>query len=432
MDAALVPNAVQRCSPKTFALWMLVWLALVAWGLVSAFLCFYKGLNQTNLNHYFAFGLWIVFDLALIALGAGAFFTGFLTHTIGHVFIYPFVKNLKAIVNPAVVIGFICYSAASALLVVDTGQPLRAWFIYWHANVHSMLTEVAFCITVYLGVLTIEYLPIILSNRKLNQVPELYIFGNNLHHMVALFAAAGAFLSFFHQGSLGGMFGVLFGRPFAFREGFFIWPWTFFLFIHSSIAAGPSFTLLCVWIAQKATGKKLVKDSVFIVLAKISGWLLATYIILKILDTIGWAYGVVPKAGLSFMDLYHGSYGVWLMVAEIGVFGIIPAIILITPTLRERHGLLITGAAMNVTGIVLNRFVFSIQTLAIPVMPFDTFMSYIPTWQEWGIAFGSIGYGILIFSLSYRYLPLFPQEAELNPVTVLGKVVTDFGVVKRG
>ena len=65
-------------------------------------------------------------------------------------------------------------------------------------------------------------------------------------------------------------------------------------------------------------------------------------------------------------------------------------------------------------------------------MPFDTFMSYVPTWQEWGIGFGTIGYGILIFSLSYRYLPVFPQEAELNPVTVLGKVAEDFGVVKRG
>jgi molybdopterin-containing oxidoreductase family membrane subunit len=295
-----------------------------------------------------------------------------------------------------------------------------------------MLTEVSFCITIYLGVLTIEYLPLIFSNRKLNEIREFNIFGSNLHHAVALFAAAGTFLSFFHQGSLGGMFGVLFARPFAFREGFLIWPWTFFLFILSSIAAGPSFTLLCVWIVQKVTGKELVKRSVFIMLAKISGWLLATYIILKIVDTISWVYGVVPRAGLSFMDFYEGSYGVWLIIAEIGILGIIPAIILITPQLRERNGLLITGALMNITGIVLNRFVFTIQTLAVPVMPFDKLMSYFPTWQEWGITMGAVGYGILLFSLSYRYLPLFPQEAELNPVTVLGKAVTDSGVVKRG
>lgn len=423
MDLALIPNGVQRCSLKRFVPWMLFWSVVLAWGLVSAFLCFYKGLNQTNMNHYFAFGLWIVFDLSLIALGAGAFFTGFLTHVIGK-------EELEAIINAAVVIGFICYSAAIATLAVDVGQPLRGWFIFWHANVHSMLTEVSFCITAYLGVLIIEYLPLIFSNRRVNEIREFNIFGENLHRTMAVFAAAGTFLSFFHQGSLGGMFGVLFGRPFAFREGFLIWPWTFFLFILSSIAAGPCFTLLCIWVAQKVTGKELVKRSVFTLLAKISGWLLTAYIILKILDTISWAYGVVPKAGLSFRDFYEGPYGTWLMIAEIGIFGIIPAIILITPRLRERNGLLIIGALMNITGIVLNRFVFTVQNLAIPVMPFDRFMSYLPTWQEWGIALGAIGYGILVFSLSYRYLPLFPQEVALNPVKVLGKVVADPGLVR--
>ena len=401
-----------------------MWLVLLAWGLLSAFLVLFKGLNQTNMNHYFAFGLWIVFDLSVIALGAGAFFTGFLTYIIGK-------EELKAIINPAVVIGFICYSAAIAMLGIDIGQPLRGWFIFWHANVHSMLTEVSFCITVYLGVLTIEYLPLIFSNRKLNEIREFNIFGDSLHHIMPLFAAAGTFLSFFHQGSLGGMFGVLFARPFAFREGFLIWPWTFFLFILSSIAAGPSFTLLCVWITQKVTGRELVKRGVFTMLAKISGWLLTSYIILKILDTISWAYGVVPRAGLSFMDFYEGPYGIWLMIAEIGIFGIIPAIILITPRLREKNALLIIGALMNITGIVLNRFIFTIQTLTIPVMPFDRFMSYSPSWQEWGIALSTIGYGVILFSLSYRYLPLFPQEVELNPVRVLGKVVKDSGLVKR-
>ncbi len=425
MDEALIPDGVQRRSLKAYSPWMILWLAILAWGLVSAFLCFFKGLNQTNMNHYFAFALWIVFDLSVIALGAGAFFTGFLTHIAGK-------DELNAVISPAVVIGFICYSSAIAMLAVDIGQPLRAWFIFWHSNVHSMLTEVSFCITAYLGVLTIEYLPIIFSNRGLNEVKEFRLFGNSLHHIMPLFAAAGTFLSFFHQGSLGGLYGVLFARPFVFREGFFIWPWTFFLFILSAIAAGPSFTMICIWIAQKATRKELVKKEVFNLLGKISGWLLAIYIVLKIIDTIVWANGVVPRAGFSFMEFYRWPYGLWLLIAEIGVFGVIPAIILISPGLRRRSALLITGALMNVIGIVLNRFVFTVQNLAIPVMPFEKFMTYFPSWQEWGIAVGAIGYGLLIFTLSYRYLPLFPHEPELNPVSVLGKEVRGFGVVKRG
>ncbi len=73
---------------------------------------------------------------------------------------------------------------------------------------------------------------------------------------------------------------------------------------------------------------------------------------------------------------------------------------------------------MNCTGIVLNRFLFIIVTLAVPVMPFDRFWGYLPTWQEWGIGLAVIGYGFLVFSLAYRYLPMFPKETELNPLPV--------------
>ncbi len=411
MDSALIPKGVKRCSPGSFFIWTLPWLGLLAWGGLSAFLCLFFGLNQTHMSDIFAFALWIVFDLAVIALGAGAFFTGFLTYIIGK-------RELKDIINAAVIIGFICYSGAVAMLGIDIGQPLRGWFIFWHANIHSMLTEVSFCITCYLGVLAIEYVPLILENRKLDEIRELGLFGHNLHHIMAVFAATGTFLSFFHQGSLGGMYGVLYARPFADRWGFYIWPTTFFLFILSAIAAGPCFTILCTKLAEKITRKRLVPREATLSLAKISGWLLALYMVFKIADTLTWMYGVVPRAGLTFTDFFReGPYGVWLMAAEIILFGIVPAIILINPRARENEGWLITACLTNCAGIVLNRFLFIVVTLAIPVMPFDRFWSYLPTWQEWGIGMAVIGYGFLLFSVSYRYLPVFPKEPELNPAT---------------
>jgi molybdopterin-containing oxidoreductase family membrane subunit len=410
MDSALIPEGVKRCSITTFFFWTLPWLALLAYGAVSVFFCLFFGLNQTNMSNIFAFALWIVFDLAVIALGAGAFFTGFLTYLIGK-------KELKDIINAAVIIGFICYSGAIAMLGIDIGQPIRGWFIFWHANIHSMLTEVSFCITAYLGVLAIEYLPLILQNRKLDEIREFHFFGHNLHHIMAVFAATGTFLSFFHQGSLGGMFGVMYARPFAARWEFYIWPTTFFLFVLSSIAAGPCFTILCTKLAEFITRKKLVPDNAVQLLAKIAGGLLAFYMVLKIADTLAWMYGIVPRAGLTFMDFYRqGPYGAWLMATEIVVCGIIPAIMLITPKIRESGGLLILASLLNCAGIVLNRFVFIVVTLAIPVMPFDRFWSYLPTWQEWGIALAVLGYGFLLFSASYRYLPVFPKERELNPL----------------
>jgi molybdopterin-containing oxidoreductase family membrane subunit len=406
-DSAIIPEGVSRCSLFKFSGWIFFLLLVLGWGLAGAGLVLWKGLNQTNMNDHFGFALWITFDLAIIALGAGAFFTGFLTYIWGK-------KELKAIINFAVIIGFICYSGALLILTIDVGQPLRAWFGFWHPNVHSMLTEVMFCITLYFGVLTIEYAPLVLENRKINANPGAHYFAHNLHHLMFIFAGTGTFLSFFHQGSLGGMYGVMFARPFAYRTGFFIWPWTFFLFIASAIASGPAFTVLITYILEKVSGKKLVKQEVLALLGKIAGGLLVVYLILKFIDTLYWGASLLPARGLRFMDQYRSPYGFWLVVAELGVFGILPAFLLLSKKVRLSPGWLAFACLLNCTGIIFNRFVFTVVTLAIPVMPFDRFATYWPTWQEWAPTFAILAYGALIISLSYRYLPVFPQEKELN------------------
>ncbi len=409
MDSALIPEGVKRCSFKAFCLWLLVIFGVIGWGVLGGFLVLWKGLNVTGLNDYFGFGLYITADLAIIALGAGAFFTGFLTYIIGK-------KELKDIINLAVVVGFICYTGAQLVLLLEIGQPIRGWFSFWHPNVHSMLTEVIFCITCYTIVLTIEFLPLILENRQLDKVPEFHFFSHNLHEIMVVFAATGTFLSFFHQGSLGGLYGVMFARPFAFREGFFIWPWTFFLFVASAIASGPALTILVTTMVQGITRKKLVRREAISLLAKVTGYLLAFYMVVKILDTWWWATHTAPNMGVSFSEFFQAPYGLWLLFAEIVVCGIIPAIILLTPKAREDDVLLIVACVLDCAGIIINRFVFTVQNLALPVMPFDRLEIYVPTWQEWAPTVAVLAYGALLISLSYRYLPVFPRERELNPL----------------
>ncbi|MEE8541167.1 MAG: NrfD/PsrC family molybdoenzyme membrane anchor subunit, partial [Desulfobacterales bacterium] len=330
--------------------------------------------------------------------------------------------ELKNIINYAVLIGFVCYSSALLILAIDVGQPLRSWFIFWHANVHSMLTEVAFCLTAYFGVLCIEYLPLMLENRQVDRVPFFHHLSHNLHEVMAVFAATGAFLSFFHQGSLGGVPGVLFGRPFAFREGIFIWPWTFFLFTWSAAAGGPCFTLLITKITEKVTNKKLVKDNVVELLAKISGWMLATYIIAKIADTIYWATVTAPARGFTLMDFYSDNplYGIWWLFLEIVICGIIPAAILITDKGRKTPVALVSALVLAVLGLCVNRWVMVLQVMAAPVLTFEAWAMYYPSWQEVATTLLPVAYGIIFIALSYRYLPVFPQEQELNPIEPVG------------
>jgi molybdopterin-containing oxidoreductase family membrane subunit len=408
MDRALFPDGLERCSFGKFVLWMGFVSAFFLFGLYAMLLIFYKGIVVTGLDNYFGFGLWITFDLAVIALGAGAFFTGFLKYILK-------IDQLKNIINLTVIVGFICYSGAMLVLTMDIGQPIRAWFGYWHPNVHSMLTEVIFCITCYCLVLVIEFVPLILEQKQLNKIPFLHHLAHNMHVNMALFAGIGAFLSTFHQGSLGGMYGVLIGRPYAFREGFFIWPWTFFLFVLSAVGCGPIFTVLCCTLMEKMTGRKLVDFKTKALMGKIAGTMLTVYIFFKILDTYAWANNYLPSVGMTFDQMFYGVvYGKWLMFTEIILCGLVPAIMLITPSIRNNPTLLYTAGILDCIGVSLNRYLFTVQSIAMPIMPFDTWQVYAPNWAEWSTCGMIVAYGVLVMSLSYRYLPVFPQERELN------------------
>jgi molybdopterin-containing oxidoreductase family membrane subunit len=408
MDKLLIPRGLQRTSFQNFILWILPWFALLSVGVYAIYLCLAEGLFHTNMDNRFAFGIWIFLDLTVIALGAGAFFTGFLLYIMRR-------KELKAVINSAVVIGLICYSGAVLVLMVDVGQPLRAWFTFWHPNTHSMLTEVTFCLTCYLIVLLIEYVPIILKNRQLRQIPKMLVFEFELHKLMPVFAAIGTFLSFFHQGSLGGLFGVLRGRPFAFREELGIWPSTFFLFVISAAAAGPSFIMLTTKMIEKITRKRLVKQEVYRFLGKVSGSMLILYVLLKSVDTLIWINSTSPGNGFPAFEFYATqSFGSWILFTEIVLLGLLPALVLLSSRLRQDARYLFGAGFLVCCGIMLNRFVMTIQTLALPTLPFDDFLTYMPSWEEVATFAFVIAYGVILYSFTYRYSVIFPQEKELS------------------
>ncbi|OGG44026.1 MAG: molybdopterin oxidoreductase [Candidatus Handelsmanbacteria bacterium RIFCSPLOWO2_12_FULL_64_10] len=406
MDNLLLMRGGRRSPLRGFLIRLAPWAALLTLGIYSAYLILSRGLNQTNMDNRFVFGLWIFTDLGVIALGAGAFFTGALLYLLKR-------RELKAVINSAVVLGFICYSSAVVLLALDVGQPLRAWFTFWHPNAHSMLTEVTFCISCYLFVLTVEYLPVILRNRRLRQVPLFLVLEFQLHKVMPILAAIGAFLSFFHQGSLGGLFGVLRGRPFAYREGLALWPSTFFLFILSAAAVGPSFLLVITWIVSKVSGRRLMPPEARRLLARISGYMLLVYVALKGADTLVWINWTAPAAGLHPFWFYaYQPFGTWVLFSEIVLFGLLPALIL--SSRRSRGRWLVPAAATACAGVLLNRFVMTIQTLSLPTLAFDGFLTYIPSWQEVAAFAGILAYGVLVYSVSFRYLPLYAQERRLT------------------
>ena len=138
-------------------------------------------------------------------------------------------------------------------------------------------------------------------------------------------------------------------------------------------------------------------------------------LVLKTMDTVYWI-AKAGKIGAPFASFYANEpYGYWVLFMELGVLGVIPMIILLSRKARQNENVLILACVLNCTGIFLNRWILSVQTLAVPVLSFDKFVPYHPNWVEFASTFMFVWIGAVVISISYRYLPIFPQEKELNP-----------------
>lgn len=388
---------------KRMQISLYVLFALLVFAAIFAVQILGWGLGYTDMDNNFAMGLWIIGDLGLVALGGGAFLTGFLLYIFR-------VDKLQPFINSTVLIGFMCYLFTFVLLVFDIGQPLRAWFGYAYPNwgpylmPTSMLTEVVWCLTFYFIVLCIELIPITLSHKFFAKIPALRHTAHYMHKLMWIFAAVGTFLSFFHQGSLGGgMWGELYAKPIWFR------PHYFYLAIVAAMAAGPCLMMLIPKIASWITNKELIPKESYMTLAKVAGITFIAFFIFRVYDFYTLYTFYVPLYDRNLVDLMGGYYGWWTMIAEL-LTAVVAIVILNVKTLRENEPYFIAGLFCGVMSITVQKIAAVLHGFSVPNFPWKDFTTYNPTIQEWGIFFGSIACMILIYMWFVKYIPMFPEK----------------------
>ena len=126
------------------------------------------------------------------------------------------------------------------------------------------------------------------------------------------------------------------------------------------------------------------------------------------------------------MEFYSNNplYGIWILFAEIVICGFLPAFILITKKGRKNPLSLWIAVILAVVGVCINRWVMVLQVMAVPVLTFDHWAMYYPSWQEVATTILPVAYGVILIAISYRYLPVFPNEPELNPIEPLSEEAT--------
>jgi molybdopterin-containing oxidoreductase family membrane subunit len=380
---------------------------LLGIGLVTAYQVFSKGLVITNMYDSVPWGLWITIDLSAIALGAGAFTLSAVVYLFG-------LKRFQPIVRLAVFLGFIGYTSALLTLVMDIGRPDRFWhpWVYW--NVHSVLWEITWCITIYLTIMVMEFLPVITENKFFDRAPWLRAFAQMLHKGAPLFALLGLGISLLHQSSLGATYGIVKSRPIWFKPSMPI------MFILSAIAVGPALTMSITFVIEWITGKRNIDHDILRAIARFSGFGLLIYGYIKFWDLAAITYyGRMPTVEQALYLLNQQTpYNFAFWVGEILLGIVIPATMFLVPRFNRNPALLVLGGFSAMIGIIINRWNVTVSGLFVPLAysPGTQYVlppgNYFPNLVEWGIAIGIIGYALLMLTLGVRYLPLFKKEEE--------------------
>ena len=402
--------------PSPVQLWLAGLALVMLAGLGAGALVYSRGLVVTNLTDLVPWGLWITIDLSSIAMSAGAFSLSAAVYLLG-------VRRLAPLARTATFIGLIGYSMAVLCLMLDIGRPERFWhaLVFW--NPHSVLWEVTMCVTLYLGVLVIETLPIFADWSWLKRHwPRLSARLAGLHRLAPLLALAGLGLSMLHQSSLGATYGILKARPIWNRPDLSV------LFMLSALVGGPALTILATLIVGRLRTEIHADKELLQKVAQFIGWGMIGYLYFRFWDAFAMTYTYLPgrSEGLSLITQGRFAFNFW--VVEILLGAVVPIILLLTPGLRRIPWVMAVAMALIVAGVVAYRWDTNLvgQMVLLTYLPADIsarYTDYVPSLIELLAGAGIVAYGLMAFTLAARYLNVVDHTPRHEPALEVEPVI---------
>ena len=348
-----------------------------------------------NLNNQYPWGIWIGIDVAGgVALAAGGFTTAALCYLMHR-------EKYHAVVRPALLTAMLGYTFVSLGVCIDIGR----WYYIWHPiimwNGHSALFEVGLCVTIYVNVLYIEFLPVVAERfigrvalpgalARLNGVADraLRALDRGLSKVMFLFIISGVVLSTLHQSSLGTLM-VIAGPK---MHPLWQTPILPLLFLLSAIAVGFPMVILESMLAARSFGLKPEME-ILSDLGRMTAPLLGIYLAFKVGDMF------IRETFVYLMVLDRASV---LWMAEI-LFGVvIPLRMLLSREVLKSPPLLFTAASLVVGGVLLNR----IDNFVVAYRPPYSFGAYHPAIGEIAVTVGFIALLVLMYRAAVMIFPV--------------------------
>lgn len=359
------------------------WLLLMGlWGLGGFALTsrYALGLGAvTNLTDEFPWGLWKALVLCGIAFAAGGFLTA------GSVYIFR-IRTFYPILRPVVLAAYLGYMLlASGSLLVDLGRYHQIWRPIFFWQHHSVLFEVSWCVMLYTGVLTVEFVPILLDKLGWPRT------AHAVHAITVPFVIGGVILSTLHQSSLGSLFLIVPNKLLP------LWytPHLPVLFFLSALIAGFAMAIVVSALAFWTFHRPL-EPRVLTTLAKGMTPLLLIYLAVRIADLT--ARNAWPAIFAHPLQCCTFTGEMILLTA--------PLFVVLKTKWSGRRRWAFVAAIPVLVGVILNR----LNVAWFGLLP-ATGANYYPSWIETTVTLTLVSVGVVVFGLAARYLPLFEHAA---------------------
>lgn len=398
-----------------------LWIAFLILIIIIGGYAYYRqlkfGLIVTAMRDYTSWGIYIsnfVFFVAISLVGS-------LISSILKLNKNEWSRPLTRVSEIIAVAAIIC---AAVIIIVDMGRPDRFFYVLSHLRIQSPIIWDVIIISTYLVIslllLYLSLLPdIALCRDRLTAVPNwkkrMYRFmainwSNHpkqlkmLQKITKLLAITVLPVAFAIHTVTSWLFAT------TWRPG---WDSTNLgpYFVSGAFMAGAAVIIFVMYLIRiHLKLKKYITESHFEKMGKLLVLLSLVYLYFNINEYLGPAFKMVGVEGEHITELFVGKYAAMYWFVQIGGL-ILPIILLIFKPFRKPLPIFIISLFV-ILGAWFKRFLIVIPSLQHPYLPIqgvdDSYLHYIPTWEEWAITMSSFAWLLLIITVLIKLFPVIP------------------------
>ncbi len=427
MESIAKQKIVEDLLPQKFGkpgkIWVGILLVFCALGLFAYIRQLTKGLAVTGMRDYVSWGIYISNFVFFVAISlVGSLITAVLRLSDVH-WSTPLTRIAEIIAVSAI-------TFASIIIIVDMGRPDRFYNLFIHGRLQSPIIWDVVVITTYFFVsILLLYFPLMPDLAILLKFKEktgaglhkLYTFlgsfWKNTNAQIHINEKAVNILSITIipvAFSIHTVTSWLFAT--TYRPG---WDSTNFgaYFISGAFLVGAGGVIVAMYIFRKAYQlENYITDSHFDKMGKILVLLALLYLYFNVNEFLVPAFKMKKSEEDHLLGLFTGEFAPVFWFA-ITTAMIIPILILVFKKGRRPLPAFIAGILV-VIGSWFKRYLIVTPTLLHPFLPMHdvpaSYRHYIPTWEEWSIALGSLAGAMLIITLFARIFPIIPIQETIT------------------